>query len=720
MGKGNRNRRLTLQNEAEDRYNHPEKYRKNAKHSGKGGFRGKDGSQIPAWAAILAFALVAVIVVGAASITFINNNGVALRANTALESENYEINGTMMKYLYYMQYQNTYATYYNYAVNYLGNANYMSYFGWTINENFDHADEKNNTCSLGTVKKDEDGKEMKDENGNKIYESEAMALRGGNVYTWWDYFMDLALDQAEEILVYCEAAYAEGYTSLEALNPDAKAEINETLADLKKAASSAGFSMKGYLSQLYGSGVTEKDVRAALELTYIAAEYAELKELEFKGAIKNEDVDKQYTENELEYLFSDVVFFQYSLSFDEILEQEVQALGEEYEDSEYEEALKKAEEQYVTCLEHLRKTAPKFAEAKGNEELFRKLILEVYGYKYYFDRYDEVLDGSLKGDPTEKIESIEKVVADAIALALEAKEPITVDTKKDPLAKRIASLLYTENEALLYEDMPYSDNDAGKWAFKAIAQEKGNVLVVLKETDGTESIFEYPTLEYPEEDEKEEDKKEEADKDEADKEEDKKDEEEDSKDDKKESQYQGQLYGIDAYYMVDTAARDEYNTVDFGFIIVEDTGDHDHKEGEEVDHEHVDAKFQAEDYLTRFKAGGVLTPEAFEKFAEDNDIVNFNVLESYLKGEFGYPEIDEWLYGDENRVGSGAVVPVYADNTDPLYYVVVYCFAESDPAWFVDAKNDILEAKVEAWDAEITETYESTFKTNVSTLKKIG
>ena len=217
------------------------------------------------------------------------------------------------------------------------------------------------------------------------------------------------------------------------------------------------------------------------------------------------------------------------------------------------------------------------------------------------------------------------------------------------------------------------------------------------------------TVEEDKEEEKDEDKKE-------DKEEDK----DNSSDDKKESQYKGQAFEYDSFYLIETAARDEYNTVDIGFIIVEDTGDHDHKEGEKVDHEHIDAEFQAEDYLTQFKAAGDLTLDGFKKFCEDNDVASFNTLESYLKGDFGYPEIDEWLYGEENRVGTGAVVPVYGDNTEPIYYVVVYCFSESDPAWFVAAMNDILKAKVEAWDAEITKTYAATFNTSISTLKKIG
>ncbi|MBO5270992.1 MAG: hypothetical protein J6B77_09415 [Clostridia bacterium] len=710
MGKGNRNRKMSQQREAEDRYNHPERYQKKGKRA-NGGIRSKSGSQFPAWAGILAFVLVAVIVAGSISLAVINDKGVVLRAKTAMESEHYEVTGTMMKYFYYVQYQQTYSTYYNYAVNYLGNADYISYFGWTLNANFDHMDEYNNKCTLGEVKKDEDGKELKDEKGNKIYDSRAMELRGGSVHTWWDYFMDMALDQAEEILVFCEAAYAAGYTTLDSLNPDAKDEIEDVIDSLRDTARTAGYSLASYISQLYGKGVTVKDVRRGLELSYIASEYAELKGEEIGDKISEDEVNTRYEDNALDYQFADVLMFDYSVDFDDILESWVVDLDEEYTSEEYAEVLKKAENEYVVRLEHMKGISSKFADAANNEELFRDLAMEIFAYDYYFQCYIESSDKDIP---------IETAIADAMKLVKESDKKIE-STSKDPLAKRIASFVYDAMETLTYDNMKYQKGDAGDWAFKAVGQKNGNVLLLITDTEGNESVVMYPeTLEIPK-DEDEEDKKEDEESTDKKEEEDKKEEDDKKEDDKKEeekSEYAGQFYDLTGYYMVEPAERDEYHALELGVILIPVTN-HNHKEGEEVDHEHVDPKFQAEDYLAQFKKAGDLTMDGFEKFVFDQQISDYYLYENYLRGDF-YEEIDEWALGDTDRVGTGDVVAVYAENSEPSYYAMVYCFGEGDLAWYAAVKNDIQEERYEKWSDEISETYGKSIATTISTLKKIG
>ena len=709
MGKGNRNRRMNLQNEAEDRYNHPEKYQNKGKRSAKRGVKGNGGSQFPAWAGILATVLVAVILVGSLSLAIVNTNGVILRAKTALKSEHYEVTGTMMKYFYYYQYQNAYSTYYNYAVNYLGNVDYMSYFGWTLNENYAHDDELNNKCTLGTVKKDENGKEIKDEKGNKVYDSRAMQLRSGSVYTWWDYFMDLALEQVEELLVYCEAAYDEGYTSLESLNPEAKADIDDVMQGLKESASGTGYSVAGYISRLYGTGVTKKDVRKALELSSIASEFAAKKETELDGKITDAEIKGEYDKNEKKYQFADAITLDFILSFDDLLEANVSTLGEDYTTEEYNEQIVLTNKEYETRLKHLREIAPKFADAKGNEELFRDLLLEMYAYEFYFKCYSEKTDKDLV---------IEDVVKAALKIVKETKETFKT-TSTDPIEKRIAKLVYDEIDHLLYEDMAYTDNDLGDWVFDVVEQTPGNVLIVVTETDGTKTKFHYPEVEYKptEEEEDKDDKEEEEDKKEE--EEDKK-EESDKDDDKLKSEYSGEIYKLGAYYLVDAAKRDEYKALELGIMLVPVVS-HNHDEDEEVDHEHVDPEFQAEDYLSQFLAGGKLTADAFEEFASKTDVSEYVVIKEYVKGSLNYPEIDEWAFGETSRVKTGDVIEVFGENTtEPTYYAVVYCFGEGDAAWYVSVKDDILEERFTEWEDGITESKGKTIEIDIKTLTKIG
>lgn len=700
MGKGNRNRQRTQQAAAEDRYNHPEKYQK------KGNKNAKQGA-FPAWARILTIVLVAVILVGSISLIAIYENGVILRARTALKSDHYKISGTMMQYYYYYQYQQTYSYYYQMAESYLGSADYISYFGWNLNANFAHDDELNNACKLGTTLKDENGKDKKDEHGNTLYDSEAINLRGGTIYTWWDYFMDLALDQAREVLVFCEAAYVAGYTSLNSLNPDARNDIDKVIKDLKKAASDAGYTTSGYLTQLYGNGVTINDVRKALELSSIASEYTLLVEEKFGDQVTSDQINAEYAENKYNYQHADALSIAIELHYDEILEKYVDKLGEDYEDAEYNEAVAKADKEYTVRLAHLQAIAPKFAEAKQNEELYRDLVAEIYSYMYYFDAYVEKTDKDI-------------LIEDAVKDAVEFLETMTDETKieeDDPLHERIASFVYGDMDLLPYEDIAYEKGALGNWAFKALNQKVGNVLVLITELDGTEKVYAYPELEYVDveadkdddhdhEDEKEEDTS------------DKKEEDKDS--DKVTSEHAGKEYTFRAYYMQKPGARDEYKALDIGFILTT-VQNHNHKEGEEVDHDHIDAEAVSEKYLEELLAKSELTPEIFEQYAKDQGAESYDVLEDYLKGNFGYDEFDDWAFAEGSRVGKGAVLPIYGENTtDPAYYVVVYCFAEGEEAWYTAVKEDLVHERYSSWETERTETFTKRITLNDSLVMGIA
>lgn len=708
MGKGNRNRQRTQQEAVEDRYNHPEKYQKKGKNASKS----KSKSAMPAWANVLAVVLVAVILLGSISLIVVYEKGVILRSKNALKSEHYEITGTMMQYYYYYQYQQTYTQYYEMAVSYLGSADYISYFGWNLKSNFAHDDELNNACKLGTTLKDKDGKEMKDENGNVLYDSVAINLRGGTVYTWWDYFMDSAIKQAKEVLVFCEAAYEDGYTSLNSLNPDAKKDVDDVISELKKTASDAGYSTSGYLTQLYGNGVTVKDVRKALELASIASEYSKLIEEKIENAITSEDVDKKYNDDKYVYHYADALSIAIDLKYDDILEGYVDKLGDDYKDDEYNEAVKKADREYSIRLAHLKEIAPKFAEAKGNEELYRDLVAEIFSYMYYFDAYVEKTDKDL---------AIEDVVADAIEFLKTMTDETTVKDS-DPIEKRIASFVYEEMDLLPFEHMTYDNDALGNWAFKAIDQKVGNVLVVITELDGTEKVYAYPELEYVDvEEDKEESEDDDHDHEDSESEDKDSDDKDDDKDSNKvESEYAGEEYSFSAYYMQKPGARDEYKTLDIGYILTQ-VENHNHKEGEEVDHDHVDAEAVSKEYLEELLAKDKLTPEIFKQYAKDKKLTSYDVLEDYLRGDFGYDEFDEWVFAEDSRVGTGDVIAIYGDNTtEPAYYVVAYCFAEGEEAWYTAVKDDILSENYKKWESERTETIGKKITMNNSLISGIA
>ena len=722
MGKGNRNRRLSLQKEAEDRYNHPEKYQKGNK--GKG-IAGKNGGTFPKWAGVLACVLIAAILLGSLSLIIINGTGIVLRSKIALKTAHYEVTGTMMKYYYYFQYQSTYSNYYNMAVSYLGSADYISYFGWDLDESYAHDDELNNPCKLGTVKKDDKGNTLKDANGNTLYDSEAMTMRGGRVYTWWDYLMDQALKSAREMIVLCEAAYANGFQTLASLNPDAEAEIDEAIASVKKAASDSGLSTRAYILRMYGEGISLNDIREALVLSTIASEYSAKVEKDIRDAITDEEILEKFEKDKKKYLFADVLSATFTVDFDHILEGYINSI--DTDSTTYEEdkkkAIEKAEKEFLGRLEYIKTVAEKFPAAQNDEKLFREIVMEAYAYMAFYDVYNEESDG--KADVALVVEEAIKLVTEAV----EKDEKVTAENK-DPIAKRTAEYLYEEYTHILSENFAYSaEDDLSKWVFEAIEQNVGNVLVIT-DIDGEETHHMYPTVTYPEKDEEPEDEtnkdetnKDETNKDETNKDETNKDEtnKEESKEEapKKESEYSGKKYNIYAGYIVKTPARNEEKSKDIGYIVLEE---HAHKEGEEVDHDHVEAEFQAQDYLTKFMAGNTYTKEAFEKFAKDQGLTSgYATVEDYLRGDFGYDEIDEWLFDSTtSRVGTAGVVPVYGENDSPLYYVMVACFGEGEATWYVSVQDDILEEKYNTWHDKAVEDYSAGLTVNYSTLKVIG
>ena len=114
--------------------------------------------------------------------------------------------------------------------------------------------------------------------------------------------------------------------------------------------------------------------------------------------------------------------------------------------------------------------------------------------------------------------------------------------------------------------------------------------------------------------------------------------------------------------------------------------------------------------------------EAFEKFAKDQGLTSgYATAEDYLRGDFGYDEIDEWLFDSTtSRVGTAGVVPVYGENDSPLYYVMVACFGEGEATWYVSVQDDILEEKYNTWHDKAVEDYSAGLTVNYSTLKVIG
>ncbi len=203
------------------------------------------------YTAVIAVVLVVALIVGSVSVlvTSIKKTGNYLRNTVSVSSENYEINNAMLSYLFadnfYMQ-----KSYFDY---------YQSYFGFDTSK---------------SLKSQSYGDDM----------------------TWYDYFLESALDNAASMLISCEGARAEG------IDIDEKDMIlvEKEITALKDVAEGLDMSMDDYLSEYYGLGVKESDVRDALKLYYLSTKYYyhQLDSIEVTDA----DINAYYDANEMDFL----------------------------------------------------------------------------------------------------------------------------------------------------------------------------------------------------------------------------------------------------------------------------------------------------------------------------------------------------------------------------------------------------------------------------------
>lgn len=166
-------------------------------------------------------ALAVVLIIALSVYTTLGDNGTLLRGKTAAESENFEINGTMMAYFYASNYQNYY--------------DYLNYLGVNTSVSL-----KSQPCSFM-------------ENG-----------------TWFDYFVSVTTSYTNELLALCEGAKAAGIT----LDDSDKADIDATLAQLEETAKAFGYTADSYVTMAFGTGVKMKDVRDCMELTALASKFS--------------------------------------------------------------------------------------------------------------------------------------------------------------------------------------------------------------------------------------------------------------------------------------------------------------------------------------------------------------------------------------------------------------------------------------------------------------
>ena len=147
-------------------------------------------------------------------------SGYFLRNTVVATTENYEVDNAVFSYFfhkYYQEFNNTYGYYF------------------PINTSVSL---KGQTCTLYS-----DGS------------------------TWFDFIAANAKSTLSNTLAFCEEAKARGI----ALTEEDYKDIDDAIASIKNAAKQAGVTTSYYTHVMFGSGVNQKDVRRALELSVLAS-----------------------------------------------------------------------------------------------------------------------------------------------------------------------------------------------------------------------------------------------------------------------------------------------------------------------------------------------------------------------------------------------------------------------------------------------------------------
>ena len=395
-------------------------------------------SSVNIWTNVM-LAVVAVILVASIALSVVLSSGIMLRSADAFKSENYEINGAMMQYLFQTQYNNFYNTYYS----------YMSYF--TLDTSKDLRDQQ-----------------FKSSTSSGIQE----ALLGDFEGTWFDYFWDLTEKQARQTLVYCEAAKAMG---LELTDED-KDNIKSVLDNYDSDAALYQFpTTKSYLNAMFGKGITKSDIRNMLTLSELAAKYYEQESGRILDEIKDEDVKKYFEENKSDYLKADYYLF----TFDASLE------AKDSKNPSAEE-LEKFQADIEKAKEHANAIAG-FTTVDEIKEYMINYWCEDYYESYYTTSVSDlkkndsttgkptITDADLPTDDAVKAENKAAVIAavkDAIANEkkvdeLEAMGDTAFDKVLDSVRNKLINQINTKLGSMLTEAASYSDsNDEVVWVFE--------------------------------------------------------------------------------------------------------------------------------------------------------------------------------------------------------------------------------------------------------------
>ncbi|MBQ5820444.1 MAG: peptidylprolyl isomerase [Clostridia bacterium] len=211
-------------------------------------------------------AVCAVILVAAIVLAIVAQCGVFRRNTVVMKVGDSEISALEFNYGYYTTLNDFYYNYYY----------YLSYIGFNPSMPL-----KSQTCYFDSSK------------------------------TWFEYFVDQTKTQYEEVYLLYNKALSQQF----ALTEESKADLDQAVADIQKAAKENKMSVNEYLAAMYGKNITLDDYIEFSTRRLISSDFynAYMDGLKYEDA----DIEKYYSENKTTFDFADYYLYKVEIEKDE-------------------------------------------------------------------------------------------------------------------------------------------------------------------------------------------------------------------------------------------------------------------------------------------------------------------------------------------------------------------------------------------------------------------
>ena len=333
------------------------------------GIKPKKKKGMPNWAVNLITATIAIVIVAGVALSVMSANGTFSRWQTAAKSDNFRVNGNMMKYYFQSTYSDFMET----------NGSYLSYMGF---------------------------------DSKLPLKSQPLDPNDPTQGTWFDYMTTMTKSEVTRMLVYCEEAEARGIE----LNDEDKDAIKEQLEMYKTYAELYQYpSANSYLASVYGEGVKMRDIRKAMELSLLASKCASEISNEVKAGVTDEMINAEYDGNKLDYDIADYMTYTFKVTYNDAVEA---VCGKDATDEVKTEKAAEIRAKYLELIEAERTKAAALA-ALNNAADFKDAVLKEIAPDVYdasYDAADNESDIATEKVPTE--DNLNKIKNDMCAHAI--------------------------------------------------------------------------------------------------------------------------------------------------------------------------------------------------------------------------------------------------------------------------------------------------------------